>query len=320
MEGTTASAGAPAPASPSTTTTSNGTGSETSSAESSPAPERTGPAPVDHSARMRDTMRRMRAPPADGTAKGAARDEAGRFTATPAVEPDTSAPPPKAEGGQPPVTDGEAPQKPADKSIPEAVFLDRLSRERKKLETLSSQIEERDARLAKADAAFALVSKELEALKAAMREGRQFDPRDDALRGHELANAARAEAERIDREIAERRQAEAQKRADAEAAEAVRTEINALIGQYPLASFDEVVSVMFRDPSRDLGATVRELHEAREKLGWQRVPPPSPPAPPAPTTSRSASSGPSAPMFAENSLDAMKATMRAWRASQRGTS
>lgn len=263
---------------------------------------------------MRDTFARERAKRAPGgtEASDATRDATGRFVAkseTPSTTVDAvpegkpaSRPPP--EAGQP-SKEGEG--SPDGERIPKAAFQERLARERKKQEGLSQRAEHAEMQARRAEEAFRLATARADKLEQALREGRTFDPRDAALERHELANEARAAAQRLDAEFAQRRQAAVEEQATAEAREAARVEVKAAIAKYPLAAFQEIVDAMVANPGADLDATAKRLHDAREAMGWVRKPT-EPPAPVAPTLSRATSAGPAASAPVGHDRSALLAT------------
>ncbi len=310
--------GAAPTASPSTMTASNGKSDGAQSSGSPPDAAREA-APRGTRAAMRETWERERAKRAAGgtDAGDATRDATGRFVAKAEQQPEaeaSKAPPteksasrPKPEGGQPDKGEGS----PDDERIPKAAFTERLARERKKQEAIAQRAESAELRAAKAEEAFRIMAAKSEALEKALREGRPFDPRDDQLSRYELAEEARKAAERVDAEFAQRREREKREALEEqqtiEAREAARAEIKAALAKYPLAAFQEVVDHMVNNPSDDLEAAAKRIHESREAQGWIRKPT-EPPAPPAPTLSRATSSGPATSAPVGHGRDALLAT------------
>lgn len=199
-------------------------------------------------------------------------------------------------------------KKKADDVVPLAAFKERIGKLSEKIKATREELTTATIEREKVTAAARLLHEENERLRAQLREGRAYDPRDEELSDVRLSQRAKEEAENIERMKAERL-AELRATFEQEAArEAMRAQlsvqIDRAVGSYALASREAVIEAM--KSRRDLSANeaAKLIHEREQKkleaLGF--IPrQSSPPAVPPPTGVRApGSAGGSSGRFPNN--------------------
>lgn len=84
-----------------------------------------------------------------------------------------------------------------ERMIPERALHERLAREKKKLDDLRGQVQQKDVALAKANEAFKLLGEEHERLRGMLERGEKFDKTAEELASMKLADKARQASERV---------------------------------------------------------------------------------------------------------------------------
>lgn len=178
-------------------------------------------------------------------------------------------------------------------SIPMHAFKERLGRVNRRVEALRSEVTSKDFEIKKRDEAVQLLSGELERLKAALREGRPYDERDDQLSAADLREQSRQIAERIQAEMQEELRRNADEIRDEMARETYRAsyerDIHSAQTQFPDVDRRQLIEALKAEAVKARPASAvqvakaiheRQLDVYRRHYGQQN------PAPPAPATVR----------------------------------
>lgn len=261
--------------------TSTTTSSGTTSAASSPAATEAPTAPTERATPV-SRLKELREAKAPGRAAASDRDGAGRF-----APPSTG----DSKSGARPEADGEsAPAEAAQKTIPAEALRQRLEREKTKQGRLSERASAAELKASRAEAAYRLLSERNAELEAALREGRPYDERENALSARELALKARAQAEAVQRAHAEGLRSATTAEEDATLAEEMQTEIADAASAHPLVHPQEVFEALTRNPAASAADVAAAIQKQKLSAARARGLVPAE-APVAPSTARSASGG-----------------------------
>lgn len=160
-------------------------------------------------------------------------------------------------------------KKKSDDVVPMAAFKARIGKLNENLRTTREELARESTEREKATAAARLLHEQNEALRAQLREGRAYDPRDEELADVRLSQAAKERAEAI-AAAHEARLQEMHDRFEREAAkEALKatlsTQIETATSKYSLASREAVIAVMRSRDDITANEAARLVHEKEAK-------------------------------------------------------